>query len=333
MNRFNSFIAISVLSTCLYSASANAQDAEQARQLYQAGQTVFKKGDYQLAREKWKKALDLDPNNADARRDLEKVNKMLGEETGKKISEIERDLDERRIGPHKIEITPTVETNGIKAGVLMAYGHILRAPYKIERVERRILVNGVQVVPSLLAERKFKSNPWKPPELNPEDREKWRCMEMVRKQAEKIYKTSWFGAQRKILALLGEHPDLFSDVEVSDTGVEVHFKLAMSRVRYGWGFESTVPSPEVMDKSVRNSIEEQKGYIERDLRAGRFVAITSNGQSGTMNDPRKQVNTIMGDSVLTREQRLSQLIDIFLHYGTALDVLENYSDNEWATSQ
>lgn len=332
MNRFNKIIAVCGLISCLHAASANAEDAEQARQFYQAGKIVFQKGDYELARKKWRKAVDLDPNNADARRDLEKVNRMLRTETGKKITAMEKMRDERRIGPHKIEITPTIGTSGIQTGVLMVYGHILHAPYKIERVEKQILVNGVQVLPSLLAERKLKSNPWKPPELSAEDRERYHLMESVRQQAEKIYKTSWFGARRKIFALLSQHPGLFSEVQVSDNGVEVSFISFNLKSRQGWIFESMFSSPEVIDKNERNNREEQKDLIERDLRAGQFVVITSNDQSGAMNDPRGRVNAIMHDSALARDERLSQLTDIF-NYGTALDVLENYSESEWATSK
>lgn len=331
MNSFKKAVAICGLYLCLHAASAPAQGTEEARKFYQAGQIMFQKGAYELAREKWSKALDLDPNNADVRRDLDKVNKMLGIESGEKHFEIERTLDERRIGSHKIEIAPTTGTGGIQTGILMAYGHILRAPYSVERIEKRMSVNGVQVLPSLLEERKLKSNPWKPPERSPEDREKLLRRESVHKQAMQIYKNSWFAARWKILALLSRHPDLFSEVEVSDTGVEVHFKSFDTRVRQGWIFEHpSLASLDVLEQNGRNLREEQKGYIERDLRAGRFVAITSNGQSGPMNDPRVRVNAIMQNSALTREQRLSQLADIF-NYGTALDILENYSDNEWAT--
>ena len=332
MNSFHMVIAISSLVSCLHAASTNDQYNEQARQLYQAGHAVFEKGDYGLAREKWRKALFLDPNNVDARRDLEKVNRMLGSDTNKKLLEMEKKLDERRIGPHKIEIAPTIETLGIQTGVLMAYGHVFRAPYRVERVDKRILVNGVQVLPSLLAERKEKANPWKPSEGSTEDREKLHRMETLRQEAEQIYKKSWFGARRKILALLTQHPDLFSDIQVSDTGAEVSFKPFNSASRYGWGFVSIFSSPEIIDKNERNNREDQKSYIERDLRSGLFVAITSNDQTGAMNDPRGRVNVIMRDAALTRDQRLSQLMDIF-NYGTALDVIENYSAIEWATSK
>jgi hypothetical protein len=56
-------------------------------------------------------------------------------------------------GMRKIDINPTKENDGIKTGCVIAYGPYIAPPYKITRNGERIVVNGVQVYPSIIVER------------------------------------------------------------------------------------------------------------------------------------------------------------------------------------
>jgi hypothetical protein len=49
-----------------------------SQQHYLAGVVQYQKGDYDAARREWKKALDLDPSNDDARIGLDKLDKLFG---------------------------------------------------------------------------------------------------------------------------------------------------------------------------------------------------------------------------------------------------------------
>lgn len=65
------------------------------------------------------------------------------------------------IKSRKIKITPINQTTGISTGLVIAYGHIIPPPYKIYIENNSIMVNGIQVSPSLVWEREVRaqSNP------------------------------------------------------------------------------------------------------------------------------------------------------------------------------
>ena len=59
-------------------APAKSADAMSSQQLYLEGVIYYQKGDYEKARERWKKSAQLDPGNGDAKAGLERIEKLYG---------------------------------------------------------------------------------------------------------------------------------------------------------------------------------------------------------------------------------------------------------------
>jgi hypothetical protein len=74
-----------------------------------------------------------------------KLDKLKGLERYKFLSVIK--------GSHKIDIAPITPKDGIKTGIVIAYGHVIKPPYKIYYEGDNLMINNVQVRPSLVRER------------------------------------------------------------------------------------------------------------------------------------------------------------------------------------
>jgi hypothetical protein len=71
--------------------------------------------------------------------------------------------------------------------------------------------------------------------------------------------------------------------------------------------------------------------IKAGLKVGFLVEFGCTGGWGFIHDPRTSVNEIMHMPGLSREQRIELLKQrVFRHYDSALDVLDNYDEAEWA---
>lgn len=74
----------------------------------------------------------------------------------------------------------------------------------------------------------------------------------------------------------------------------------------------------------------QRAAIEEGLRSGMFLAV-SDGEIRMMKDPTAAVRALMRDQSLGQDRRFEALEKLFHSSVAALDVLENYSESEWAT--
>ena len=85
----------------------------------------------------------------------EQTNKMR---TGPNDSRLERLTTKDR----RVTISPVQPINGIRTGMVIAYGHPISPPYAIEWRGEKLYLNSVQVIPSIADEKWIASRPKQP---------------------------------------------------------------------------------------------------------------------------------------------------------------------------
>lgn len=331
-------IAFGVLNTTPALAADKAGESQQA---YLAGLDAYQKGDYELARKRWEKAVALDPENADAQAGARKVDKLLFSsvsqsgrvaavrtqaEQKRSLRDLEVSRDQIRIGSHKIEISPIPQSEGIN-GCLIAYGRPFPGPIRVVPNDQVLLINGVQVNPSLLAERQAKIRNGGDPSEN-EKRHRERILQLSDEFMD-LDSSAWFFRKTRIRLVFLKFRDVAADVSVTEDGVI--FKNIHTNDVMRWGF---VP-PGMLSNSRSRLQEIRRQNLRLDVRTIEYslvrrgcVVITATEQIVSVADPHKLVNTTMNNTKLSREQKI-QALEVIGGYGTALDIVENFSAKDW----
>ncbi|MDD5628302.1 MAG: hypothetical protein PHU21_04510 [Elusimicrobia bacterium] len=235
-------------------------------------------------------------------------------------------------GSRKLNIEPGKQADGIKTGLIMAYGHIIRPPYKIEWKNDRLLVNGVQVIPSLIRQRE-KTEP--PPQYSDSEEKQSRRRKEVKDSIREIYRNKIARnprgeVKKEIMAYLARSTDVFQNpVWISED--ELYIQEAETQIRHSISFEGPPPPSESEKKN--NLVKARASYAQsiiKGLQQGAFIMFYSSGGNGSGRDPRQRVNKIMQEPGLSRDQRIELLKEkVFRNYDPALDVIENYNQDEW----
>ena len=309
--------------------------ASESQQAYLAGLNAFQKSDYELARERWEKALALDPKNGDAQAGIQRVDKLLypnvskrGRRKTRKFDSHEMDvkLDKLRIGSHKIGISPVLQSEGVQ-GCFIAYGRPFPTPIKVEPREQLLLVNNVQISPSLLAERQAKLRDGG---ILSEDQKHYRDrLRQLSDEVMNLHFNAWFFTTTRIRLAFLSYRDVAADVSVTEYGATFTFRETNKTVKWEFpkaGLLSTSPSH--LREVRKSNLDLDRGIITGYLTRGGCVLVTATEQIISVKDPHEVVNETMGNAKLSREQKIEALEGIG-GYGTALDIIENYSGRDW----
>jgi len=243
-------------------------------------------------------------------------------------------------GTHKIDIHPAKQADGIKTGLVIAYGHIIPPPYKVEYVADKLVINGVQVKPSLIRERENDLQIKSAPPANKKE-ELWKGTK-IEDVAQELYVNGLKNkplekVQREIIELISKSTDVYENpVWVSEKALRV--QLAGSHIQYLMQFSEkpiVVLSPvELKRQSDERTGKAQKSILEsvkKQLEKGKTIGFLSNGGEVDHWDPRGDVNEVMGEKGLTKDQRIEKLHDKNFTYDIAVDIVDNYAPSEWQT--
>lgn len=240
------------------------------------------------------------------------------------------------IQSRKISISPDKNVKGIETGIVMAYGHIIPPPYHVEYVGNHLLVNGVQVEPSLVKERHRRQRPVR--KLSPEKAAKQRKSGEIIQSAQSLYESekkssSADVARKKATELLLKHSDEIQNLiwhgeELCYTTPAYAFSQCVN-----WG-AAKILNPANWAKNEAESKTLTVSTMERELRNGNWLCFGSTGGWTARKDMRSQVRAIMADSNLQGEQKVEALKErVFGNYTLALDVVENYDATEWVSGK
>lgn len=241
-------------------------------------------------------------------------------------------------GSRKIEIQPLQQADGITAGLVIAYGHLIAPPYKIEYQEKGLLVNGVQVQPSLIMEREAAASA----PFSVEQRAKFARVAELMKTLKDEYRVgmrskSLGEVQAGIIDRIKKSTDVFENPEWLGKDVLI-VRLAFAEGSRVLRFSEKPPEVLSDDERRRLAKEGARKFKESDLSslkkmlgAGAWMAFSSTGdRSMGPGDCRAKVNQIMAETGLTDEQRIEKLRErVFFNVKLARDVVENYQAAEW----
>lgn len=246
------------------------------------------------------------------------------------------------IKSRKIALNVIQQTGGIKSGLIIAYGHVIQPPYKVYVEDKGIMVNGVQVSPSLIWEREVPKYTGKIP---PGTEAKLQSAMAVSKKAHEIFcefritKTKedvaaeilnfvknstgtvldayWTDESRKdslrIKWVDGVGPD---DIDFPDGSCQYF----MAKLR------SLLFPPEARH---RQALEDYVNSIKKRLNMGVIMVFTSHGEGELRSDRRDEVNKIMAMKELNENEKVETLHKLGFGYSGALDIIENYNSDEW----
>ncbi|MDD2772251.1 MAG: hypothetical protein PHP45_00975 [Elusimicrobiales bacterium] len=237
----------------------------------------------------------------------------------------------------KIEIKPQKQSDGIKTGLVVAYGHLIPPPYNVDYIDHRLFINGVQVQPSLIEQRNSREHPFR---LSPEKRAiQDKAGEFIN-AAVKVYrgeKTEDMAAVKKqILDMFAKHPDMILNPEWR--GETLCYATPVFRgtscIYLGPPRNSLIKVREQGTEEKKKIEEffrkEQVSSVETILRAGKMIYIPAVDSGVLAKDVCLMISKIMQNSNLDNAKKAEALFNIVRSYSFALDLIENYTPAEWS---
>lgn len=236
-------------------------------------------------------------------------------------------------GSRNVEIHLVTPTNGIPTGLVIAYGHVIPGPYNVESIDEKLLVNGVQVKPSIVKarERKMKATG----NNNDASIKAVKIERDVQKYYLNNVKTlPMADVKSKITDLINQSTDVYKNPEwLSDTALQVDLigsslqhTISFSKSRSFW---ENIPSKRVSAEQSKKSEESYVEMYKSMLRAGQTVVFLSNESEVGGENIREKVNPIMKEKGLTKTQRIEKLHSVGIGYELAEDIADNYVSSEW----
>lgn len=266
-----------------------------------------------------------------------------------KLSPLERHKQgvDGDIKSRKIDLKPVKQADGIKTGLVIAYGHVIPPPYKVYTENKKVMINGVQVIPSMVWEREA---PKYVPTTRTTDEQKLakRSTEVLA-EARRIYCS---GKDTKSMSLLSDdisnHISNAKDVVISAKWYSGK-KLPQDSIQITWvknvgpdavSFRASEctdilrTSSELRgqaDVRHQDALAEGQKSIERRLEKGWTLIFASHGQGQSYGDVRDEIVAVMENADLSPDQKAEEIKKRKLGFGYsgALDVVENYSSGEW----
>lgn len=254
-------------------------------------------------------------------------------------------------GSRKLAINPVKQTDGIKTGCIIAYGHYLKPPYKLENIGEKLLINGVQVAPSLIREREQAQMPKVIITTKmEEDFKRRRKLEIDAyllyqagkgKKAEQDLKNEVLAfVQASTNIVVDAYWDRFSkddNIVVKYVGASSLSDLSFYRKPIGFISTDTTKSEKRGLNRAAVAREQSRLRVVKGLNDGGCLVFHSDGGRSAFpyNDLiRSCVNKSMGDTGLSSDQRIESVAKCFAgDYHGAMDILENYNPDEWEMLQ
>lgn len=235
-------------------------------------------------------------------------------------------------GSRSVSIQPVSPASGIETGRVVAYGRVIPPPYRVEYVDRRILINSVQVSPSLVKERHLGERP--PQSLAPDKKKVQDSAAELMVAVRKIYADGQSSENKenlhkKILLVLSKHSDVILNPVWH--GEELCYTTPVYQFSQCTVFGSSMRAkPEVQAENERRNRAERVAQIEGELKAGRWLYFGSMGGMAVRKDASDEISKIMEDPNLSKDQRIELLKETALEdYDLALDVADNYKAHDW----
>jgi hypothetical protein len=222
------------------------------------------------------------------------------------------------------KIAPDHLARGISKGLVIAYGHPIKPPFKIElRSDGKIYANGVQVIPSIVNEREAAQEQ---PKLSPSDTAITESLWKTTHEAQAKARAGTPPAE--VLEFVRQQPNVKTATLSSST-----IKLVMSNglpmiLELPAAGAVPISGTEINKRSTAH-LRSRVSEIERKLKQGYVVIFVDSGTSELPTIPRlSDIRAIMEDPATSDQEKVRRLSSHFVE-PVAKDIVTNYSHEEW----
>lgn len=249
------------------------------------------------------------------------------------------------IKSRKIQIEPVSQATGISTGLVVAYGHVIQSPYRVYLEGDRVLINGVQVVPSVIWERETKKAK---SAMSSDKKQRYSRIQAIQKRVLEIYcdgkgKKANKVLAEEILASIRKETDFIEkaswqgdfpkgSLSVQYRGEDGADSIDLRETNCPSFWEKLSAKNQKKQTTDERHLEVLAGYVDgikKGLEMGQVKFFASHGVSELERDCRDDVNKIMADKDASETQKAEALHQLGLDYAAALDVISNYSVDEW----
>lgn len=247
-------------------------------------------------------------------------------------SEVTPSEDQERKLERRAKIAPVDESTGVAKGLVIAYGHVIRPPYRFRYEGSKLLVNGVQLIPSPVSDRESEKIRAR---VTDDRRKLLKELERVEARAKEMYAAR--RSPEEILQFVKSQSGVIADAKWEGER-SMTFRLAGDKhfMHMLW-FDGLTQATKKQVEGTVDPREVQRRLVdqyERDLTNGVCLFFSSDNGVMRMDDPRAKVAEVMQDKSLSDAERERAVLKIFpMNRIAAYDVLANYSASEWVRKQ
>ncbi|MEK7690819.1 MAG: hypothetical protein AAB425_07345 [Bdellovibrionota bacterium] len=234
---------------------------------------------------------------------------------------------DRHVGVH-----PVIPRTGIAGGVVIAYGHVIPGPYQFRHSGSKLLVNGVQLIPSPVAEKeaeKIRAS------VKDDRRKLLKELEHVETRARVMF--DGHRSHEEILQFIKSQTAVIGDAKWQGERTMILRLKGDKDFMHALWFKGLSQATRKQVEGAADPQEAQRRLVdqyERDLARGVCLFFSSDNGVMRMDDPRSKVIEVMKKTSLSGDERERAIFEIFpMNQIAAYDVLANYSEAEWVLKQ
>lgn len=232
----------------------------------------------------------------------------------------------------KVEINPVAQSTGVSTGLVIAHGHVIAPPYRFSYAGSTLLVNGVQLIPSPIAERESEKIRAR---ISSDKRKLFDELGRIQARARKMFEER--RSHEEILQYMKAQTAIIADAKWESEKTLALRLVGSNEFTQAMWFTGLTQETKKQAQATSDPKALQAGLIdqyERDLAAGACLVFTSDNGVMRMDDPRDRVVEVMRDKGLSPMEREEALSKIFpMNRIAVYDVLANFSMAEWTRKE
>jgi len=231
---------------------------------------------------------------------------------------------------YRMDIHQITPDSGITTGHIIAYGHYIKPPYKIEMRDTILYINGVQIFPRLIPPGRKKDKP-KVGRLKTKygiaNDSIWATYDRFKQKYDKS--TSY----KKIIEYI-KNLDVVDSVRTgaNEVAARIYYDNGMDLL-VNFHHEYQPPPPELSPEERREErikyLEQESESIRKSLEErSRLVIFSYRGKLSSSGRKIQDIITIMINEELSTSEKVHNL-DLILHQDEIYEIMSNFDPEEW----
>lgn len=237
--------------------------------------------------------------------------------------------DHQRELDRHVKVTPVAQSTGVATGLVIAYGHVIPAPYRFTYVGSKLYVNEVQLIPSPVADMETEKIRAR---ITGDKQRLFDELDRIEARARKMFMER--RSHEDILQFMKSQSAIIADAKwEGERSMALRLVGAKDFTQAIW-FSGLTQETKKQARELTDPQELQRRLIdqyERGLANGVCLFFSSDNGVMRMDDPRAKINEVMGKASMPADERERAVLEIFpMNRIAAFDVLANYSAEKWA---